>query len=405
MREEFREDPQNISKNSVKSLSQESGLERSVTLTYQPYQKNELEKPTNLITHFDCFKYVAPSNKKAAEWAWKCLENLCAAYCNNICSLKTKCNIDLCSLKQKEVDWNIAQKEFHQALSYLPLLEDLDVDCPACAVSKALETFPLIASRSTVQPVHEVNLVDYYSDIVPMGRGLGVSLPCSIINKWIGEHEHVIENRCREMALLHLDAEKIPLMPPWEYEQVEKNCFPGQLVVKKIWSIKEGKPSEKEVESVEKIRSTVFRENSSAAAISSLSLKNLLVNIKQTNSFPLPEDAKWEQLSIKFADGHIVSVKFDNNSRRFTYAQMGMSCSKSGEPNKQWNLLRSFAESNGEIDWKSSYASSKLKKQKYDLSRRLKEFFNLKEDPIKWLKGEKLYRCCFTILPDTVNDY
>jgi len=42
---------------------------------------------------------------------------------------------------------------------------------------------------------------------------------------------------------------------------------------------------------------------------------------------------------------------FQQKRKRFTYAQMGMVCGKSGSPNKQWELLMAFAESRGQIDW------------------------------------------------------
>ncbi len=126
---------------------------------------------------------------------------------------------------------------------------------------------------------------------------------------------------------------------------------------------------------------------------------------KTGETFPLPQGAKWSDLIIEFSDGHVVSVKFQDKRKRFTYAQMGMVSSKSGNPNKQWDLLKSFAESYGQIDWQNRFASDKLKKQKQELSKRLREFFRLEEDPIEWVKGEKSYRCLFTIKPEGADDY
>jgi len=46
-----------------------------------------------------------------------------------------------------------------------------------------------------------------------------------------------------------------------------------------------------------------------------------------------------------------------------------------------------------------------LKKRKQELSRCLREFFRLDEDPIEWVKDEKCYRCRFRILPESAEDY
>ncbi len=54
----------------------------------------------------------------------------------------------------------------------------------------------------------------------------------------------------------------------------------------------------------------------------------------------------------------------------------------------------------GEIDWHSRSAGLKVKKQKQELSRRLRDFFRIEDDPIEWVKDTRgYYRCKFTILP------
>lgn len=79
---------------------------------------------------------------------------------------------------------------------------------------------------------------------------------------------------------------------------------------------------------------------------------------------------------------------------------------KNGDRTEQWKLLEAFAASTrGEINWNSPYATDKLKKQKQVLSKRLRDFFRLQEDPIEWVKGEKCYRCRFKILPEGAEEY
>ncbi len=121
--------------------------------------------------------------------------------------------------------------------------------------------------------------------------------------------------------------------------------------------------------------------------------------------FDTPAGISWNGITIKFVDGHRVSIKAGDSRGTFDFSKMGMASTKNSEPTKQWELLRAFAESYGQIDWQNRFASDKLKKQKQELSKRLREFFRLKDDPIEWIKGEKTYRCRFKVLPDNADDY
>lgn len=108
--------------------------------------------------------------------------------------------------------------------------------------------------------------------------------------------------------------------------------------------------------------------------------------------FPTPDGIRWSDITIQFRNGHTVTIWAGGQSGRYTYYQMGMYSKKNGDRTVQWKLLLAFADSRGEIDWSSQFATDKLKKQKQELSRRLREFFRLQEDPIEWVKGEKCYR-------------
>ncbi len=121
--------------------------------------------------------------------------------------------------------------------------------------------------------------------------------------------------------------------------------------------------------------------------------------------FPTPPDAIWENVSIRFKDGHTVSIKVKSVGGVFNYTQMGMANKKNGNPTIQWKLFEAFANSKGEIDWKNSHAHPNLKKQKQELANCLKEFFQLENDPIEWDKGSKAYRCRFRILPEGDDAY
>ena len=115
--------------------------------------------------------------------------------------------------------------------------------------------------------------------------------------------------------------------------------------------------------------------------------------------FPAPPDATWSDVSIRFVDNnHTVSIRVKSEHRVCNYTQMGMANRKNGDPTDQWDLLERFANSHGQIDWHSKYAALKLKKQKQELSKQLREFFGIEDDPIEWVKDTPShYRCKFRI--------
>jgi hypothetical protein len=120
--------------------------------------------------------------------------------------------------------------------------------------------------------------------------------------------------------------------------------------------------------------------------------------------FDTPAGISWNGITIKFVDGHTVSIHTTKSHGRYNYTQMGMANTRNGNPTIPWELLRAFAESRGQIDWQSQHASFKVKDQKPRLSKKLREFFRLKEDPIEYLKEEGCYRCLFTIKPEGDDD-
>ncbi|WP_197904712.1 hypothetical protein [Desulfosarcina alkanivorans] len=644
------------------------------------------------LCHFDFEKSMPSSIKRAADWAWTCLERLSSSFCSSFCQPETKCELQHHLKASHNIEFEEAQKTFHQALAYLPVIDVANDECPACLVTNALKTFPLIASKSEIAPVSELKMngVDCYPEVVPMGLDTKRSFPCCVINTWIGDSEHEIENQCREMALLNLDLDELPSMPPWEYENIEHAFLPGQAVVKRLWAIKQGEPEEEVKKSelfrhnltnavaaticlrdlvrikcfypdaipegdfdslmdsltewincsvekeplLKKISDELFKIETSEASsyLDSLSafysvmllhhpdmplidsdpgktkdtiskimnkcieeslqpikdageyvinaklksciyptpegqqqyrstsryfmmlreywmlcqraitdrtchhvawhpypLSTLVTNLKHridtcikgmsetgfefneniksdmeelvealllwdvdeisiggeellnkiqtvtlwleetdiklgrclvamipeeqtyieyarqlfenydndaktsfkrmldnadkqaakqkknitegsqkektTECFPTPDGTRWSDIKIQFRNGHTVTIWAGGQSGRYTYYQMGMYSKKNGDCTVQWKLLEAFANSRGEIDWRSPLATDKLKKQKQELSRRLREFFRLKEDPIEWVKGEKCYRCRFRILPEGADEY
>jgi hypothetical protein len=116
--------------------------------------------------------------------------------------------------------------------------------------------------------------------------------------------------------------------------------------------------------------------------------------------FPTPPGTTWPQIKIQFRDGHTVTIWAGEKTGRYSYGEMGMLNRKNNKPTVQWRWLEGFANSHGEIDWKNKYSAVTLKKQKQELSKRLRAFFRIEDDPIEWIKETKTYRCKFRILPE-----
>ena len=122
--------------------------------------------------------------------------------------------------------------------------------------------------------------------------------------------------------------------------------------------------------------------------------------------FSTPPEATWRDVAISFIDGHTVSAQVKSVRSVCNYTQMGMANRKNGEPTKQWKLLEGFANSHGQIDWHGRHAALSVKKQKQELSKRLRAFFRIDDDPIEWMKDtSSYYRCKFRILPIGGDEY
>jgi hypothetical protein len=98
--------------------------------------------------------------------------------------------------------------------------------------------------------------------------------------------------------------------------------------------------------------------------------------------FPTPAGATWDQVKIRFRDGHTVSVNVLGEEGVFNYAQMGMASRKNAEPTVQWKLLKTFAEERGSLTWRSSQSDPKIKKRRENLAKDLRTFFRIDGDPI-----------------------
>lgn len=118
----------------------------------------------------------------------------------------------------------------------------------------------------------------------------------------------------------------------------------------------------------------------------------------RTIPFPTPDDAKWSDVNISFVDGHTVLVQVIEKKRRYTYGEMGMTDARSGRPNLQWELLKSFANGKGILTWESPDATAKNQKRRELLAHALRTFFEIESDPFVSINGG--WQSLFNIEPE-----
>jgi hypothetical protein len=116
--------------------------------------------------------------------------------------------------------------------------------------------------------------------------------------------------------------------------------------------------------------------------------------------FPTPPDATWDDVRIRFKDGHTVSIKVKSGKGVYTYADMGMVDKRNGKPNSQWELLRTFADEGGTLDWSSKRANRRNQKRREYLAANLRCFFDIEGDPFRLTRDRKGWEARFLILPD-----
>jgi len=122
-------------------------------------------------------------------------------------------------------------------------------------------------------------------------------------------------------------------------------------------------------------------------------------NLKQT---PIPEKAedkpfknlKWEGITIEFLNGHEVKITGAGikTAVETGFKEMGFEDTRNRTPDKQWDLLNLLASKNGEISWDDPEADPQIKKTKQLLSKALRDYFAIADEPFESYKDQKSYR-------------
>ena len=117
--------------------------------------------------------------------------------------------------------------------------------------------------------------------------------------------------------------------------------------------------------------------------------------------WPLPPDARWEEVTIAFVADEVINVSFRGQTRRFEPDQLGMKDARSGKPSRQWSYLKMFAIARGTLPVHPSKRIAGHQKQKQELSARLRSCFGIQDEPIPVDGGD--YRARFVIRGDALE--
>lgn len=111
-------------------------------------------------------------------------------------------------------------------------------------------------------------------------------------------------------------------------------------------------------------------------------------------AWPLPPDARWEDITIRFIADEVLNVTFRGETRRFEPDQLGMKNAKNGKPKAVWTYLKAFALSGGRlaVHRGNPTETSKHQKQKQALSKVLRDSFGISDEPIPTDGGDYVTR-------------
>lgn len=123
----------------------------------------------------------------------------------------------------------------------------------------------------------------------------------------------------------------------------------------------------------------------------------------------LPEDIKWENITVTFLNAHEVIIKVKEYTYHTNYEELGFQDERRKLPNKQWDLLRFLALNNGEISWGNNMkltlkVRNSVKKQKQLLADTLKAYFKIIDEPFYPYKQENSYRIKIRLIPEPDAD-
>jgi hypothetical protein len=99
------------------------------------------------------------------------------------------------------------------------------------------------------------------------------------------------------------------------------------------------------------------------------------------HTFPAPPGVRWSDIQMRFTDGHTLRIRIGGATRLVTCEQLDLHDRRTMRPNLQWDLLKTFAEGRGKLNWDDRSASRRHQKRKEELAKALRGYFGIDDDP------------------------
>jgi len=118
-----------------------------------------------------------------------------------------------------------------------------------------------------------------------------------------------------------------------------------------------------------------------------------------TPQFNTPVGTTWSDIKMRFTTGETLTITINGRHTKVNYSDMGMKDARAHKATKQWKLLNDFADGHGSLTWDSSEATRHNQKRREILSKNLKDYFGIDDDPIEYVQATKGWRIKFEINP------
>lgn len=123
------------------------------------------------------------------------------------------------------------------------------------------------------------------------------------------------------------------------------------------------------------------------------------------------KNTKWEDITIKFINDYDVEIRNGKKIFKTDYEQMGFADKRKDtkqetEAKKSWKLLQAFSMSNNifPLSTLTIQERDRRKKQKQELSKLLKNYFSIADDPISYDETKKEYRLKIKLIPESEEE-
>ena len=221
------------------------------------------------------------------------------------------------------------------------------------------------------------------------------------LDRQVSEHQKLIDESNRLWLQLNetvafigpfnydvsLLLERLPLKPAWDvYRQAVGRLGVGDRV---SWT---DPPANSALETLEmRLREML-----------DLALRTQPGQVQRFEPFPTPDGTTWKDVSITFISDHRVQIAVSGVTDTRNYAEMGFADNRGAQgqkPTAAWACINQLAQNAGTIERPKEFRSNRtsLEKQIQTVRARLRELFQITDDPFEPFREAKAYKARFSI--------